>query len=170
MTEEWRPIPGLDGYESSSFGRIKGPRGIRKLAVNIDGYNTFDVRRGKKGKSTRFRVCRVVLETFVGPSKGLEASHEDNDRSNDRVSNLKWVSRQYNEDLKTRFKTRPIGENQVQSKMSDIDFLGVEEMLSRGASLGTVAMSVGVTKQAIVGRLKRKKNREARGVEGFSKA
>jgi hypothetical protein len=35
MTEEWRPIPGIDGYMASSHGRIKS---LSRKTFNGKGY------------------------------------------------------------------------------------------------------------------------------------
>lgn len=169
--ECWREIPSLPGYFVSDLGRVQGPRRMLRLLVNIDGYRTFSVRRGREGRSFNIRVCRAALEAFVGPApNGFEASHDDHDRTNDRLCNLRWTSREENERLKDLANRRPIGERHIQSKLTDEQFQRIQFELTRGVSMTTLATQFGVTVQAISQRLKRKRNREARGVEGRSEA
>lgn len=89
--ERWLPVRGFPGYTVSDMGRVRGPQ--KMLSCNpthADGrLRVVLYRRGKK--YTRL-VYRLVLEAFVGPCPpGHEARHyPDNDRSNNRLSNLSW--------------------------------------------------------------------------------
>lgn len=101
MREQWKPIPGLPGYEASNQGRVRswlGRGGTRrdtprvlKPSVNTyrGGYKSigFTVR----GVVRRLYVHRVVLKAFGYPGrKGQEVRHLDGDRGNNRLRNLKW--------------------------------------------------------------------------------
>lgn len=97
--EEWRPIPGWEGYyEASSLGRIRtvgvgpGRREGRILKPNasVRYYRVFLSRDGKpQGKY----VHRLVCETFNGPPENSEMSnvlHWDDNPLNNRADNLRW--------------------------------------------------------------------------------
>lgn len=91
-------------YEVSNLGRLRSfsKRGAYSCGKRAD---SFRIRRcvndrgecfsitlfnSKGGKRTIY-VYVLVLEAFVGPRpKGLEACHKDDDRSNNRLSNLRW--------------------------------------------------------------------------------
>lgn len=103
MTEKWRDVPGYDSrYEVSSLGRVrswarKGPGDKRLdspkiLRPNLPEHGYADHTLFLPGgKRTRKRVCRLVLEAFVGPCpEGYEASHLNGDRADNHLSNLAW--------------------------------------------------------------------------------
>ena len=91
MTEEWRPVPGYDGYyEVSNQGRVRSGKGLMKpWPVNGYGHLSVDFRRVKPYR--KFQVHRLVLETFVGPCpEGMECLHKNGDPSDNRLENLRW--------------------------------------------------------------------------------
>jgi len=48
------------------------------------------------GKSHNKYVHRIVAETFLGPANGKEINHKNGDKTDNRVSNLEWVTRSQN--------------------------------------------------------------------------
>ena len=113
--EEWRAIPGVDGYEVSSIGRV---RSVARR-VNRIGGGTYPVRGrtmrthvGKiygnrsprmrvtlsvNGKTKCFRVSVLVARAFLGdPMPGHEINHKDANSLNDRAENLEYVTRARN--------------------------------------------------------------------------
>lgn len=99
---EWRPIPGFEGrYAISDDGRVMAlaapGRGrlnadrILKLGKTTTGYTQVLLYPGNGAKSVAVRVHRLVLEVFVGPPPpGAYALHNDDDRTNNHVTNLRW--------------------------------------------------------------------------------
>ncbi|MBV9921114.1 MAG: HNH endonuclease [Pseudonocardia sp.] len=104
--EEWREIPGYEGrYEVSSHGRVRsmpfwannrwGPMlrsgKIRSAKPDKRGYRAVWLSDGAGGLE-KVRVHRLVLLAFVGPPPegAPHGLHEDDDRSNNHVSNLYW--------------------------------------------------------------------------------
>jgi hypothetical protein len=96
--ERWRPVPGYRGYEASSLGNVRGPRGrVLALQEDRDGYLT--VKLGGK----RVRVNVVVQVAFAGPP---EVRHLDGNRKNNQPGNLEYGSRWRNEQDKKEGKDR----------------------------------------------------------------
>jgi len=109
--EIWKPIVGYEGlYEISNFGRVKSlPRmvkgkfdnlrfqkgSIRKIQVNNRGYNT--IRLCKNGIYQQHFIHRLVANAFI-PTKDndLEINHKDENKQNNNVNNLEWVTRKEN--------------------------------------------------------------------------
>jgi hypothetical protein len=104
MHEQWRPVVGYESvYEVSSHGRVRSfdrtyGNGIvrpgRMLVTPIDkagaGYRFVNL--CKNGIAKKANVHVLVLEAFVGPrpSSGHQACHEDGDRTNAALYNLRW--------------------------------------------------------------------------------
>lgn len=110
--ERWLPIVGHEGhYEVSDQGRVRSVDRVivrsdgqrrrfrsRVLKPNLDhnGHLYVNLSRGAKPAKRRY-VHRLVLETFSGaPIAGQECRHLDDDKSNNRLANLKWGSRSDN--------------------------------------------------------------------------
>jgi hypothetical protein len=123
--EKWLPIKNYEGlYEISDMGRFRTYYGrcgrkINKYTrlilpyINKDGYRRIMLyAKHKKIKPINKAVCRTVLESFVGDCPaGMEASHLDGVRSNDKLKNLKWETHLENEQRKDEHGTRPVRTN-----------------------------------------------------------
>lgn len=95
VTEEWRTVPGLTAYEVSSLGRVRRCLSGHSTTVgriltgscDKDGY--LEVHLSQKGRKSKRKVHRLVLEAFVGPKpKGLVTRHLNGVRTDNRLSNL----------------------------------------------------------------------------------
>lgn len=100
--EEWRPVPGFEGYEVSDLGRVRSVdrivttrTGIRRYqgqmlapTASREGYLKVNLGRVKTAW-----VHRLVLAAFVGPCpEGQECCHNDGDPTHNKLSNLRWAS------------------------------------------------------------------------------
>lgn len=94
--EEWRHIVGFEDYIISSFGRVKCNKknGYFSFQDNGKGYKSIMLRRN--GKSFRRYVHRLVAITFIGPPNGKDVNHIDGNKSNNKLSNLEYLSRKEN--------------------------------------------------------------------------
>jgi len=104
--EEWLPIVGYEGlYEVSNIGRVRrvagsqdGNRGKlnrgRLLSLFANGSCRYlSVMLAKNGKGKTFFVHVLVANTFLGPCPiGSEAHHRDEDKYNNFVGNLRYLS------------------------------------------------------------------------------
>ena len=110
-TEEWRDIPDVLGYQVSDLGRVRSfwrrtstiagstfdkwkwaitdePK-ILPLPLDVCGYRT--VRLSKDGRQRLLKVHCLVLLAFVGKRPtGLQGRHLNDDKENNRLSNLGW--------------------------------------------------------------------------------
>ena len=80
----------------SSYGRIKGFKGrLVKLYKSSNGYLVFKYWNGKHVENKL--VHRLVAEAFIpNPDNKTELDHIDTDRTNNRIDNLRWVTRSEN--------------------------------------------------------------------------
>ena len=109
--ERWLPVPGFEGYyEVSDHGSVRSldrqvtPRNgspynlsgkVLSLSENADGYPMVQLWRD--GRGTRKLVHALVLEAFVGPRpEEMEACHWDDNRTDNRVQNLRWGTQSEN--------------------------------------------------------------------------
>lgn len=107
----WKDIDGYEGYyQISDSGMVRTlDRYVRRIDgyvqkrkarntrmfINKDGY--CKVKLNKDGKSKEFFVHRLVAQAFIeNPDNKLEVNHIDFDRTNNRASNLEWVSHSEN--------------------------------------------------------------------------
>lgn len=92
--EEWRNIFGWeDLYQISSLGRVRSLRSGNLLKPFLTaGYSSIALCRG--GKQITTYIHRLVCETWHGaPETGEEVGHRDNNHTNCRFENLRWISR-----------------------------------------------------------------------------
>lgn len=98
MIPEWlKPVPGYEGrYWITRSGQVLNSQGAALKAYdNGNGYMIVDLRCG--GRKRHHRVHRLVASAFLPNPDGLpEVNHRDEDKTNNRVGNLEWCTRIYN--------------------------------------------------------------------------
>ena len=118
MEEIWKIIEEYPDYMVSNMGRVKslernvvkGNGGLYKIEEKIlksikkrDGY--LQINLSKEGKQKTCLIHRLVASTFLdNPNNFFEVNHIDEDKTNNRVDNLEWCSREYNCNYGTRNK------------------------------------------------------------------
>lgn len=166
--EEWRDVSGTDGaLRVSSFGRV-----FRTRRSGTTG------RKGKIGEAFtplppknsvwvpnrgRIDVSCLVLEEFVGSCPdGMECCHWDDDRSNNRLDNLRWDTHSNN--VKDGYRNGAVrkrinSEDAGQAKLTNDDVAFVRSMylsLPDVWTYGKLAELFKVTKITIRRIVKRK--------------
>ena len=92
--EAWKAIPGFPGYEISDHGRVRSylkssPAILKPVIKKRDGYAQHNLR--KNGKFISVKVHTLVLSSFIGPCPhGLQTCHNDGDRTNNHLKNLRY--------------------------------------------------------------------------------
>jgi hypothetical protein len=96
--EIWRDIPGFPSYQASSLGNIRSAyrtqagRDWKVLTPHISrgGYKSTSLRNGNKER-VQTRIHYLVMLAFIGPCpEGYCRHHKDNDKLNNRPSNLEY--------------------------------------------------------------------------------
>lgn len=96
MSENWLPIKGYEGlYEVSDHGNVKSLRRsfLMRFNVHYKGHLTIQLyRRGCKRE--KFFVHRLVALAFIIQIDPLRdvVNHKDENKQNNHVSNLEWVT------------------------------------------------------------------------------
>ena len=120
--EEWKDIPDYKGYyQVSSFGRVRsltrkhncgnGRFYMRKgkiLTPALNRYGYLMVNLSKEGKASLKQVHVLVMKTFksyVPDRTNAVVDHIDNDRTNNKLSNLQIVTQRKNtvKEMKNKF-------------------------------------------------------------------
>ena len=120
--EVWKDIPGYEGaYQVSNFGRVKSlPKlvGARKTWRTCKGYvqqerilkpqdagwGYLKVTLWKDGTFKQRKIHRLVLEAFC-PTDGMDVlnvNHKDENKKNNHLDNLSWVTPSENVNWGTR--------------------------------------------------------------------
>jgi hypothetical protein len=132
-TETWLDIPGWTGYyQVSNLGRV---RSVERTIIRADGKkktfqskvlaNTMNQKRGyqqvslsKENTRTTTYVHRLVAVAFLGNfSETSEVCHNDGDKTNNNIANLRWDTRSGNAADKLRHGTSNRGERHGNAKL-----------------------------------------------------
>lgn len=97
--ENWKTIENFQDYMISDKGRVwsykKKSNRILSPGKNKEGY--LHVRLSKNGKVMINKIHKLVAEHFIPNPEGYpEVHHIDECKTNNKVSNLQWVSHDYN--------------------------------------------------------------------------
>ncbi len=174
--EIWLDVEGYEGiYCVSNFGRIysysrteyvqsKRTGGhyryrndsYRKPRLTNSGH--LQVHLHKDGKIAPHLVHRLVAKAFVpNPNNFPEVNHLDGDKTNNKSSNLEWVTRIDN----ALHSTKILGKNRGQlvgtSKLTKEDVLKIYDLLDQGVKQKQIADQFSVTIFAI-NRINKDKN------------
>ena len=97
MEEVWKPVKGYEGlYEVSDMGHVRGLKSGKVLRPGNSGRYDFVV-LVKDGKRKDLYVHRIVANTFIpNPNGLLEVNHIDENKTNNCVQNLEWISHREN--------------------------------------------------------------------------
>lgn len=98
--ELWKDIEGYKGhYQVSNHGQVRSVKGkvpyILKGDYQPNGYKR--VYLWKDGEKENFLVHRLVALSFLPNPYGYsDVNHIDEDKSNNRITNLEWCTHLYN--------------------------------------------------------------------------
>lgn len=98
--EIWRPIVGTQGFiEVSNEGRVRsllrGTPRVLKPQTDNNGYYRITV-TVERVKAT-YKVHREVAKAFIdNPDNLPQVNHKDGNKTNNRVSNLEWMTNREN--------------------------------------------------------------------------
>lgn len=98
----WKPICNFPNYEVSSNGEVRstnynhtGVCKILKSSISSNGY--YGVILVKGGRRFYRAVHRLVAEAFLPNTNNLPyINHRDENKLNNKASNLEWCTAQYN--------------------------------------------------------------------------
>lgn len=166
-SERWRAVVGYEGlYEVSDRGRVRGldrvvksrlrgtPRvkTVRGLPLSAplgaQGYPQVSLCRDGKQRNTH--VHRMVLEAFVGPAPpGCECCHNNGDRADSRLENLRWDTPVANQFDKLTHGTDNRGEKNGMSRLTADTVFEIRAAVASGETHAEVASRYGIARQTV---------------------
>ena len=118
MAEIWKAVTGYEGlYEVSSLGNVrsldrvirskhngttlKKGRILTPFYEEKKGY--YQVALSKDGKEKKQRIHRLVATAFLdNPFNYTDINHKDEIKTNNKMDNLEWCTREYNNNYGTK--------------------------------------------------------------------
>jgi hypothetical protein len=162
--EHWRPIPGYDGYEASTWGRIRSvdrylevmgrwglmrkfyPGKILRLKRKPNGAGLYNL-CFYAGSGGDLQVNRAVCLAFHGapPSDRHQAAHLDGKTANNRPENLAWKTPTENAADKVRHGTAPIGAKNAMARLNEARVADILRRYAAGEKSQCLADEFGVS-------------------------
>jgi hypothetical protein len=185
--ERWVPVVGYgERYEISDLGRVRSLRGpydrprieplVMKPMRHSGGYAFVWLYPGPVAGFLHL----MALEAFVGPCpRGHEACHEDGDRMNPALGNLRWDTHASNMKDKVRHGRAPRGTDVSLARLTDDAVVEIRARLVRRDEMSAIAADYGVgpttigaiasglTWRHVDGEAPEKTDRLRRGVEMY---
>lgn len=171
MTEErWLPVVEFEGfYEVSNMGRVRSiPRTepvyrsdgstwyeraregrLLNAARTKNGYLRVNLK--KNGVQSQHLVHRLVLSAFRGaaPDESWYACHNNGERTDNRLPNLRWATPQSNQADRKKHGTHQCGENAAPARLTERQALQIIFERRAGKTLSDVARQFGVSFQQV---------------------
>ena len=137
--EEWRPVSEQPDYEVSNLGRVR--RDDHFITPYDDGAGYLSVNLCQRSRLKRRRVHRLVCIAFHGPppTPKHDAAHWDNDRANNRATNLRWATRKENHADKVRHGTMSRGEKHPNVIFTEAEALRAFALIKQGKGCTEIA-------------------------------
>lgn len=108
MTERWRKVPGWSDYSVSDSGQVRSDRYGRILRPTLRPTGYLQLTLSDRRRTGYPFAHTLVLAAFVGPApEGMECCHGNGDKTDNRLSNLRWDTRLANAADATRHGTGP---------------------------------------------------------------
>lgn len=157
--DDFRPIPGYEGYFVSCRGEIRGPSGkLLKPIIDDDEkpYGYILVTRKKRNPPPRRRlgVHQAVALAFIGPCPAGElVRHLDGDPRNNAADNLAYGTPLKNTD--DRYRHGRVPNSRRVAALTASDLRRAAKAMSKN-SMRAVARKLGVAHTTLLRRLRSK--------------
>ena len=148
----WGEIDGFPKYRISNKGVLvsyhtKTPR-IIKPSKDKDGYPRVVL--SNNNKKAYKKIYHLVLESFVGErAKGQEACHNDGNKDNNHLDNLRWDTPEGNMDDRYKHGKTPRGSKNNFATLTEKDVLEIKRLIEQKISNVVIAKRYGVQPAAI---------------------
>lgn len=141
MSEElYKPIPFATKYGISREGEVYSyhSKRILKTSFSYNGYKKISLFPDiSPAKQKSYQIHQLVLRTYIGepPSLKHETDHINGIRTDNRLENLAWVTRQQNLERRQILGNMKIGEKHPEAKLTANQVLEIVKRLGEGERL-----------------------------------
>lgn len=95
--EEYKKVKDVDNYEVSNLGNVRNSKTQRILKYSVSGYGYLKINLNNKDKRISKYIHKLVAETFIdNPEMKQYVDHINNDKLNNDIKNLRWVTKKEN--------------------------------------------------------------------------
>lgn len=107
MKEIWKDVKGYEElYQVSNLGRVKRVETDRILKVRVKRHGYLGVVLYNNSEPKHYIIHRLVAEAFIPNHENKpQVNHIDEDKTNNTVANLEWVTAKENANHGTRNST-----------------------------------------------------------------
>lgn len=148
--EFWRDVVGFEGlYQYSSHGQFRSldrttditymgkpcKRSYKGKVLSQTNHNSgyFSVTLSKSGRMHTFLAHQLILASEVGPAPiGMEACHQDGNKKNNRLENLRWGTRHANIADRILHGGGQHGEKNHRAKITETDVVEMRRLYATG--------------------------------------
>lgn len=98
MSEIYKTIIGYSNYEISNLGNVRNIKTGKflKACIVTKGYLSLYLHRDNENRHISVKLHRLVAENFLNKIENYVIDHIDNNKTNNKSSNLQYVSNRYN--------------------------------------------------------------------------
>lgn len=140
--EEFRDVFGYEEhYLVSNYGRVFSKKYNQQKGniKELKQMRHYDKKRGYRYfrvelKSKCTLVHRIVISSFIGENKEKQVNHKDGDVTNNKLSNLEYISQSQN--IRHAFDNGLYKRAKISKKVAALIFLEIKESISRGIPIG----------------------------------
>lgn len=122
----WKVINDYPNYSVSDTGLVKSKTQLLKPSYAKGGY--LKVGLYKNGKMTNKLIHRLVAQLFLtNPDNLPQVNHKDENKTNNKASNLEWCTAKYNDNFgsrNNRMKKNTINNPRKSKAVLQFDLLG----------------------------------------------
>ena len=155
MSEEWRVIEAFPDYAVSSAGRVRRIVKAKTASPRIMKCTKKGAYMGvvlrSDGRSVGQYIHRLVALAFLGdpPSPAMQVAHNDGDRFNNAVGNLRWATPLQNCADKKRHGTDQQGMKHHMRKITEDDVREIRRLRAAGRQYKDIAPLFGLNKSYV---------------------